>query len=110
MASVVYLFMPEDVSYFQVYSVLLVSGLAGAVSHIPGGLGVLEATFIALLSGAAERAEILAALFAYRCVFYLIPFAMALPLYALFELVMKRKHGSQEPIVEHTEPSSQNTQ
>ncbi|VUD58843.1 Inner membrane protein YbhN [Thalassocella blandensis] len=96
MATVVYLFMPDTVSYGEVYAVLLISGLAGAVSHIPGGLGVLEATFIALLSGQAERPEIIAALFAYRCVFYLIPFAMALPSYALFEWVMKGQHAESE--------------
>lgn len=85
MAAVIYQFMPEGIGYFTVFAVLLVSGIAGAVSHIPGGLGVLEAVFVALLSGQADKNSLLAAVLAYRCAYYLIPLAIALPGYLLFE-------------------------
>lgn len=41
----------EDVNYFFVLGVLLVSSIAGVIVHIPAGIGVLEAVFIALLAG-----------------------------------------------------------
>ncbi len=90
MAAVVYIFMPEELGYFTVYAVLLISGIAGAVSHVPGGLGVLEAVFIAMLAGRVDKHSLLAALFAYRCVFYLLPLAIAIPGYLLFESQAKR--------------------
>lgn len=90
MAAVIYQFMPEDIGFFTVFAVLLVSGIAGAVSHIPGGLGVLEAVFVALLSGQADKNTLLAAILAYRCAYYLIPLAVALPAYLLFESSAKR--------------------
>ncbi|WP_020210615.1 lysylphosphatidylglycerol synthase domain-containing protein [Gilvimarinus chinensis] len=85
MASVIYQFMADDVAFPTVFAVLLVSALAGVITHIPGGLGVLEAVFIALLAGQVEKTDILAGLFAYRCVFYLLPLAVATPLYLMFE-------------------------
>lgn len=90
MAAVVYQFMPEDIGYFTVFAVLLVSGIAGAVSHIPGGLGVLEAVFVALLSGQADKNTLLAGILAYRCAYYLIPLSVALPAYLLFESTAKK--------------------
>ena len=57
----------------QVLAVLLLAAVAGAVSHVPGGLGVLEAVFIAALGSQVPRPELLAALLAYRCVYYLLP-------------------------------------
>ncbi|MDO3384661.1 lysylphosphatidylglycerol synthase domain-containing protein [Gilvimarinus sp. SDUM040013] len=81
MASVIYTFFWGEVSFALVYAVLLVSAVAGAVTHIPGGLGVLEAVFVALLSAKLDKAQILGGLFAYRCVFYLLPLALATPVY-----------------------------
>ncbi len=94
MAAVVYIFMPDELGYFTVYAVLLISGIAGAVSHVPGGLGVLEAVFIAMLAGRVDKHSLLAALFAYRCVFYLLPLAIAIPGYLLFESQAKRLRRS----------------
>lgn len=96
MASVVYIFMPSELGFFTVYAVLLISGLAGAISHVPGGLGVLEATFITFLSSKVDKNSILAALLAYRCVFYLVPLFIAIPLYALFEFKIDEKTSQKE--------------
>lgn len=85
-ASVVHTFLPQ-VDFLTLLGVLLVSSIAGAVAHIPGGLGVLEAVFIALLSGGdVTRSQILAALIAYRAVFYLCPLALAVLVYFYIEL------------------------
>ncbi len=91
MATVIYQFMPEKLAFPTVYAVLLVSCVAGALSHVPGGLGVLEAVFVALLAGEVPKHELIAGVFAYRCVFYLVPLLLSLPLYIGFE-AHYRKH------------------
>lgn len=96
MAFAVYVFMPQELSYFQVYAVLLICSLAGAISHVPGGLGVLEATFIVFLGGVVDKNTLLAALFAYRCVFYFVPLVLAMPLFLLLEAKLK-SGSSAEP-------------
>lgn len=45
------------------------------VSHVPGGLGVFEAVVLAIVPG--DRAQLFAALIAYRLVYYLLPLALA---------------------------------
>lgn len=85
MASVVYQFFSADVEFTTVFAVLLTSAIAGAVSHVPAGLGVLEAVFIALLAGQVERYKIIAAFLAYRSVYYLAPVVIVIPLYLWFE-------------------------
>ncbi|GFE74802.1 bifunctional lysylphosphatidylglycerol flippase/synthetase MprF [Novosphingobium sp. TCA1] len=49
------------------------------VSHVPGGLGVFEATVIALCPQ-IPAGELLAALLVYRIVYYILPLALALVL------------------------------
>lgn len=96
MAATIYLFMPSDISFGNVFAVLLVSAVAGAVTHVPGAIGVLEAVFVAFLAHQASSAEIIAALFAYRCVFYLGPLALASVVYFIFEAATKDQ-SNQKP-------------
>jgi phosphatidylglycerol lysyltransferase len=56
---------------------------AGLISHVPGGLGVFEAVLAATLPG--PPAELIAALIAYRVVYYLIPLGAAALLLATME-------------------------
>ena len=49
----------------------------GILSHAPGGLGVFEATILAA-AAPAQRAQVLAALLAYRAIYNLLPCALAL--------------------------------
>lgn len=93
MAGTIYLFMPDDISFPHVFAVLLVSAVAGAVTHVPGAIGVLEAVFVALLAHQASSAAIIAALFAYRIVFYLGPLAIATLLYFIFEAATRDESG-----------------
>ncbi len=50
--------------------------LIGIISNIPGGLGVFEAAMASAMTGVAP-ADLAATLIAYRCIFYLTPFAVA---------------------------------
>ncbi|CAM4050781.1 lysylphosphatidylglycerol synthase domain-containing protein [Bordetella bronchialis] len=87
---VVWALMRHDVPYPLVLGVLLLSGIAGAVTHIPGGLGVVEAVFVAMLSGQVPHYEILGTLLTYRAVYYLGPFAIAAVLYFILEASIRK--------------------
>ncbi|MEO8807148.1 MAG: lysylphosphatidylglycerol synthase domain-containing protein [Burkholderiaceae bacterium] len=92
-ASVIYVLLGQQVPYPTVLSVLLVAAVAGVVTHVPAGLGVLEAVFVAALSGALPQAEIIAALLAYRAVYYLLPLLVATVLFVLLETTASRPPG-----------------
>ena len=64
-------------NFVLAYSLGLVAGL---ISHVPGGLGIFEAVVVAVLPG--SKAEILAALVAYRVIYYLIPLSIGVLLLA----------------------------
>ena len=81
----VYVLLGARIAFAAVLGVMLVAAVAGVVSHVPAGLGVLEAVFLALLSQSAPPNELLAALLAYRGLYYLAPLALALTMYLLIE-------------------------
>lgn len=86
MGAIIWLLMAQQVDYFLVLGVLLVSSIAGVIVHIPAGIGVLEAVFIAMLSaGSISRGEIIAALLAWRALYYFLPLLIATVGYLLLE-------------------------
>jgi uncharacterized membrane protein YbhN (UPF0104 family) len=62
------------------------------ITHVPAGLGVIEAVSIALLSGQVPQAELIAALLAYRAIYYLAPLGIAVAL--LLALEVRGSRGS----------------
>lgn len=90
MALVVYLLMPANIGYPTVLGVLLISSIAGVVTHIPAGLGVLEAVFIALMQHETSRANLLAGLIGYRVIYFLIPLLLATIVYLILEARAKK--------------------
>ena len=84
-AGVVFLLLQRQVAYPTVLAVLLIAAVAGVLTHVPAGLGVLEAVFVALLSRQVPTTELLAALLAYRGIYYLAPLAIATGLYLFLE-------------------------
>ncbi len=77
MASIIYLLLGRQVAYTAVLATLLVAAVAGVLAHVPAGLGVTEAVFVALLGHQVDKGQLLAALLAYRAVYYLGPLAIA---------------------------------
>jgi phosphatidylglycerol lysyltransferase len=68
---------PGQAGSFAEFSALYIGAvLLGIASHAPGGLGVFEATMLALSSG-HDRAATLAALLLYRVIYNLGPFVLA---------------------------------
>lgn len=90
-AGIVYVLLPGPVPYTMVLASLLLSGIAAAVIHVPAGLGVMEAVFVAMLSRYMPEERILAALIAFRAVYYLLPLALATLAYFALELGDRRK-------------------
>jgi len=95
-AGVVTVLLEGRVAYPTVLGVLLIAAVAGAMAHVPAGLGVLEAVFLALLSQRAPQAELLGALLAYRAVYYLAPLGLALVVYFTME-AQGRRSAEAEP-------------
>jgi len=90
MGGVVYVLLQQKIGFFVVTGVLLVAAVAGIIARVPGGLGVLEAVFIVLLSHQLPTHEVLAALLAYRGIYYLTPLVIAAALYLQSEMGAKK--------------------
>ncbi len=73
------------VPYLLVLAVLLIAAIAGVLTHVPAGLGVLEAVFVALLAHRVPTHLLLAGLVMYRALFYLLPLAAAAVVYVRLE-------------------------
>lgn len=84
-AGVVFVLLQGQIAYATVLGVLLLAAVAGAVAHVPAGLGVLEAVFVALLAPQLGQEELLAALLAYRAIYYLAPLAVAIALFPVLD-------------------------
>jgi uncharacterized membrane protein YbhN (UPF0104 family) len=83
MAAVLWLCLGDVATYGQALAALLVGAVASAVTHVPGGLGVLDAVLVTMLAGRASEPELVAAVLLYRAAYYLLPLALAGPTYAL---------------------------
>ena len=82
------------VDYPTVLGALLLAAVAGVLTHVPAGLGVLEAVFVAALANALPATEVLATVLAYRAAYYLLPLALALPAYAWNEAGASPRAGN----------------
>ncbi|MGE0099326.1 MAG: lysylphosphatidylglycerol synthase domain-containing protein [Hydrogenophaga sp.] len=89
------------IDYPAVLGALLLAAVAGVVTHVPAGLGVLEAVFAASLGGARwPVAEVLAVVLVYRAAYYLLPLVFALPAYGLSEAAARRRSGAGQAVGE----------
>ncbi|WP_198085318.1 lysylphosphatidylglycerol synthase domain-containing protein [Variovorax sp. E3] len=87
---VIWFLLQGAVGYPHVLAVLLVAAVAGVITHVPAGLGVLEAVFVALLAHQVPEATLLGALLAYRGLYYLLPLVVATLGYLLTEVRARR--------------------
>jgi len=72
--------------------VVLVSQLLCALSHVPGGIGVLELSVSKLVGSLLPSVWLAAALLAYRLLYYLLPFAVAAAWLGFREVWEHRRH------------------
>ncbi|BEP42569.1 hypothetical protein GmRootV15_31580 [Variovorax sp. V15] len=85
MGAAMYLLLGQTVPYATTLGVLLAASIVGVLTPIPAGLGVLEAVYLALLSGTVKQGALMGAVLAYRALYYLVPLAGGLALYLLLE-------------------------
>jgi uncharacterized membrane protein YbhN (UPF0104 family) len=76
-----------DVAYFAVAAAYVIANAGALVTHVPGGLGVIESVVMFLLPGAA----IVGALVMFRVIYYLAPLSIGGPLFGLTELYLRGK-------------------
>lgn len=91
--AVLYVLLPDGygVGPLPVLGVFLFAQFAGIISHVPGGLGVFEATVVLLLKSRYPAASIVGALIAYRVIYYLLPFVVGLSFLIAFEIRRERE-------------------
>ena len=75
-----------DVPYLAVASVYVIANVTSLISHVPGGLGVIESVVTYLLPGT----EVIGALIVFRVVYFLVPLAIGSMLFAVTELAFRR--------------------
>lgn len=85
-AAIIYFALPAENNpgYVVVFGVFLASFSLALLSHAPGGLGVLEVTFLAAMPE-LPTAQVLAALIVFRGFYLLLPFALSLLVVLGFE-------------------------
>ncbi len=90
-AGVLYVLLPPrtEIGFVAFAGVYLIALAAGAISNVPGGIGVFEFVLLLLLP-AVPQDRLLGALVAYRAIYYFAPFAIALVLLGLHELWVHR--------------------
>jgi uncharacterized membrane protein YbhN (UPF0104 family) len=84
-----------ELAYLKTAAVYVIGNAVALMSHVPGGLGVLEATVHYLIPGAGS----LAALVAFRVIYFFVPLSLGLPLFLASEYVLswRKKRDSERP-------------
>jgi phosphatidylglycerol lysyltransferase len=90
-SAALYALLPEtaNISYVAFAGLYMVALAASLLSLVPGGLGVFETIMVLLLPG-VPAPQMLAALLAYRLIYYALPFGVALSLLSAHELRQQR--------------------
>lgn len=109
MAGIVYSLLPHapaSPGYGTVLATMLVACIAGVITHIPAGLGVLEAVFLTLLGHRVPESQLLGALLAYRAIYFLCPLVAAGLAYAWLESGLKRGRRWGRPPLRSPRPAT----
>ena len=90
-SGVLFVLLPSeiDVSYFQFLCVFLLATIAVVLSHVPGGVGVFELVILTMLGVEADK-EVVAALVAFRVIYYIVPLITAGLMVGVFEYRLRR--------------------
>jgi uncharacterized membrane protein YbhN (UPF0104 family) len=90
-AAIVYFVLPDvgNPGFLIVLGAFVLSFSAGLVSQTPGGIGVMEAVFLAVVH-TVPPSDVIAALLIWRLFYLLIPLALSLPVVVAFERAQLR--------------------
>jgi uncharacterized membrane protein YbhN (UPF0104 family) len=76
-----------DLSYFAVAAVYVIANVSALLSHVPGGLGVIETVVLYLIPGG----KVIGALVAFRVIYFLIPLVIGGALFGLSEMILRKR-------------------
>lgn len=76
-----------DVAYIGVASVYVIANTTALISHVPGGLGVIESVVMHLL----PQADLIGPLLVFRFVYFLVPLGLGSALFLVTELIYRRR-------------------
>jgi len=93
-AAIIYYVLPDagNPGFLIVLGAFLLSFSAGLVSQTPGGIGVMEAVFLAVVH-TVPPSDVIAALLIWRLFYLLIPLALSLPVVVAFERAQLKAGG-----------------
>jgi len=82
-AATLYWLLAGAATYQEVASAYVFANVSGMVSHVPGGVGVLEY----VISSVISHGNVIAALIAFRIIYFLIPLVLAITALVITEIV-----------------------
>ncbi len=94
-AGVIYVLLPLDtqISFHVFRGIYVIAAPISLLSLVPGGLGVFETMVVTLLVS-TSKAALLGSLIAYRLIYFVLPFALAILLVTIYEIrSSSREHG-----------------
>ena len=86
----------QELSFAGFFEVFLLAQIAGLISHVPGGIGVVESVLLVALRGSVPAADVVAALVGYRLFYNVLPFAAALVVVGSSEWRARRGRGARD--------------
>jgi uncharacterized membrane protein YbhN (UPF0104 family) len=91
-ALAMYMLLPGEpnIGFITIAVVFVSATLLGFASHAPGGLGVFDAAMLVAL-WQFDKEQVLAGLLLFRVLYYLVPFALALTILGIRELLLNMK-------------------
>ncbi|PZO04543.1 MAG: hypothetical protein DCF30_00180 [Hyphomicrobiales bacterium] len=92
-AGIIYFALPEqgNPGFMIVLGAFLLSFSAGLLSQVPGGVGVMEAVFLAVMPGMPAPA-VFAALLVWRMFYLILPLVISLPVVLAFERAQLKRN------------------
>ncbi|KMO10328.1 lysylphosphatidylglycerol synthase transmembrane domain-containing protein [Methylobacterium platani] len=86
----------SDVGYLAVASVFVIANAAVLITHVPGGVGVIESVVVHLL----PKTDVIGPLIAFRCLYFLAPLALGLLAFGATEAVFRWRDAGRAATVE----------
>jgi uncharacterized membrane protein YbhN (UPF0104 family) len=105
-AAAMYMLVPADphIGFVTLATIFVAATLLGFASHSPGGLGVFDAAMLLAL-WQYEKEALLAGLLLFRLLYYLVPFALALVILGVRELMLSARRARMGKSPEQSHPA-----
>lgn len=93
LAGLLYILLPgaSSIGFFGVLLAFLVAVSAGTISHVPAGIGVVEATLSFLFHGQIAPDQVVASMLVFRLLLHILPLLIALPVGTIHLLMTPRQ-------------------